>query len=523
VGAALMQDNLPVAYASRTLNKSEKNYAQIEKEMLAIVFGCTRFHDYIYGMVGVTVETDHKPLESILKKPLYQAPSRLQRMIMTIQRYNIKVKYRPGKELIIADTLSRAPTDSQSVERHRAPYEDYEVGTIATLPISKYKLHQIQVETNKDHNLKVLQRYILEGWPDKQSQLPLPAKPYWNYRDELSMEKGIILRGERILIPQSMQKEMLKRIHNSHLGIGKCQRRAKDLVFWLGMSSQIQDMISKCHICCSFQRNNPKQPLIPHESPTQPWEKVGADLFEVNNKTYLIIVDYYSDYIEIDNVTNITSERIIESLKNQFARHGIPAELITDNGTQFSSMKFKEFNKTYNFQHTTSSPHYPQSNGKAEKAVQIAKNLIKKCTADKQDIYLALLDLRNTPAGGGIGSPVQRLMGRRTNTLIPTTKSLLQPQIIDPQQVYQNKQQSKRKQKEYYDWHTKDLPTLKVGEKVMIKDNEKWKPATILQIHPNPRSYIVETKEGNTYRRNRRHIIRNTSQQIEEDEEEDTY
>ena len=155
-------------------------------------------------------------------------------------------------------------------------YEDYEINTIFTLPISKYKLRQIQEETDKDQDLKVLQQYIVEGWPDHQSQTLLPAKPYWNYRDELSIEKGIILRGERIVIPESMHKEMLKRIHNSHLGIGKCQRRAKDLVFWPGMSSQIQDMISKCQICCSFQRNNPKQPLILHAPPTQPWEKVGS-------------------------------------------------------------------------------------------------------------------------------------------------------------------------------------------------------------------------------------------------------
>ena len=243
---------------------------------------------------------------------------------------------------------------------------------------------------------------------------------------------------------------------------------------------------------------------------------MGKSRFEINNKTYLLLVDYYSDFIEIDNLTNTTSERIIESCKSQFVRHGIPVQLITDNGPQFSSIKFKEFAKTYSFQHTTSSPHYPQSNGKAEKAVQITKN---QTTADKQDIYLAL---RNTPASGGIGSPAQRLMGRRTNTLIPTARSLLQPQIIDSQQVLQHMQQSKRKQKEYYDQH---LPTLKIGEKVMIKDQARWKPATIIQIHSNPRSYVVKTSEGNRYQRNRRHIVRNTNKesQNDEDEEEDNY
>ena len=108
LGAVLLQDQHPIAYASRALTSTQQNYAQIEKEMLAVVFGCTKFYDYIYGMPNVEVESDHKPLESILKKPLHQAPVRLQKMIMTVQKYSINVIYRPGKCLAIADTLSRA-------------------------------------------------------------------------------------------------------------------------------------------------------------------------------------------------------------------------------------------------------------------------------------------------------------------------------------------------------------------------------------------------------------------------------
>ena len=109
IGAVLLQEGCPIAYASKSLTATQQNYAQIEKEMLAIVFGCTKFHDYIYGLPNVTVETDHKPLESILTKPLHAAPARLQRMIMSIQKYPIHVVYKPGKEPLIADTLSRTP------------------------------------------------------------------------------------------------------------------------------------------------------------------------------------------------------------------------------------------------------------------------------------------------------------------------------------------------------------------------------------------------------------------------------
>ena len=108
MGAVLLQDEQPIVYASKVLTKSQQKYAPIEKEMLAIVFGCTKFHEYIFGLQNVEIETDHKPLKMILTKLLHQAPTRLQKMIMTIQKYPLSVKYRPGKELFIADTLSQA-------------------------------------------------------------------------------------------------------------------------------------------------------------------------------------------------------------------------------------------------------------------------------------------------------------------------------------------------------------------------------------------------------------------------------
>ena len=107
LGAALLQDDGPVAFASRAMNDTRKRYAQIEKELLAIVFGCKRFHQYVYGKT-ITVETDHKPLESIFRKPLSQAPSRLQKMLMQIQEYDINLVYKKGCEMYLADALSRA-------------------------------------------------------------------------------------------------------------------------------------------------------------------------------------------------------------------------------------------------------------------------------------------------------------------------------------------------------------------------------------------------------------------------------
>ena len=183
--------------------------------------------------------------------------------------------------------------------------------------------------------------------------------------------------------------------------------------------------------------------------------KVEADIFELQGKSYLVLIDYYSGFMDFA----ISSHEIIICCKSQIAQHGIPDILITDNGPQFSSDKFKISANTYQFNHQTLSPHYPQSNGRVEEAVQTAKRLIKKAIHDDKDPHLALLEYLNTPTSDALGSPAQRLMGRRTKPIIPITEELLKPQIIDPHTV---QHELKQKQKFYYDVYTKCLLKLQV-------------------------------------------------------------
>lgn len=198
------------------------------------------------------------------------------------------------------------------------------------------------------------------------------------------------------------------------------------------MNTQIEDTITNCTTCATHKRSNPKEPLMPHPIPERPWERVGADLCEFDGDNYLVIVDYYSNFIEVDKVRQTSSNTIIKACKAQFARHGIPNVGISDNGPQFSSHEFEQFSTLYQFSHQPSSPHYPQSNGKVEKAVQTVKNLLRKAKDENQDFYLALLEFRNTPTSTTLGSPTQRLMSRRTRTLIPTSKELLMPNSLSP-------------------------------------------------------------------------------------------
>ncbi len=186
LGAALMQDGAPIAFASRRMTQTEQGYAQIEKELLAVVFGMERFHTYTYGR-PVLVDSDHKPLESIMKKQLHMTPKRLQRMQLKLQTYDIDLRYKPGREMLVADMLSRAPQDSAQSEAEKNVER---VNMVESLPISEPRLTDIRVHTSEDENLQVLKAIILAGWPDSREELPEAARAYFTIRDELSVQDG---------------------------------------------------------------------------------------------------------------------------------------------------------------------------------------------------------------------------------------------------------------------------------------------------------------------------------------------
>ena len=161
--------------------------------------------------------------------------------------------------------------------------------------------------------------------------------------------------------------------------------------------------------------------------PERPWQKVGCDIFSLDEKDYLCTVDYFSGYFEIDHLERKTERSIITRLKCHFSNQGIPNLFQSNNGPPFDSQEFRDFAAAYEFQLVTSSPNYPESNGRLENAVKTAKQLMRKSKQAGTDFYLTLLDWKNTPMEGVGCSSVQRLCGQRTRTLLPTATSLLKP------------------------------------------------------------------------------------------------
>ena len=502
LGSCLLQEGRPIAYASRALTSAETNYSQIEKELLAICFACSKFHHYTYGQ-DVEVHTDHRPLEIIFKKPLGKAAPRLQRMLLQLQRYSLDVKFVPGKLMYVADTLSRAfvPGDP----KHGAA-EDIEVmvhSLARSLPISDDKRALFTKTTLEDPNMQQLHDVIQQGWPNSIKGVQAQLRPYWNVRDELHIAEDLIFRGQQLVVPTQLRPYMLSLIHESHLGTEKCKTRARQVVYWPKMSTDIENTVGECEICQSMRASQQKEPLIPHELPIRPWQKLAADIMTISSVDYLVVVDYFSKYPEIAKLEKKTAQTVIVHLKSIMARHGIPEQLCSDN-MPFASAEFRRFAQEWDIKLITSSPTYAQSNSQGERAVQTVKRLITKAQKDRKDPYIALLEYRNAPVSGTQYSPAQMLMSRMLRDRLPASSAQLMPAIVDARLQLEQKQQQEKRQ---YDMDAKEMPPLSPGDSVRVQKGRTWVPAQVIRVDDtNPRSYIVSCN-GSHLRRNRRHLL----------------
>ena len=505
LGAVLLQQVegtwKPIAYASRTMNETERRYAQIEKEALATTWACEKFSSFIIGN-HILIETDHKPLVPLLgTKHLDSLPPRVLRFRLHLDRFSYDIHHVPGNQLYTADTLSRAPLTAHTCSIQQELAELCIINTINHLPAGPTTLELYKTTQSSDPICTILLQYCCNGWPNKKDVDPA-LKPYWEAQGEITIGDGLLLRGNRIIVPQALQQETLRKLHTGHQGIVRCRQRASSSVWWPGLTKQLAEYVSKCQICARTHIPN-RERLISSSLPEYPWQKAAADLFHLNGSNYLIIVDYFSRYPEVTKLQSTTSQTIINSLKSTFARHGIPEILRSDNGPQFTSTEFKDFVKEYQFTHTTSSPYYPASNGQVERMVKTVKSLLK----DADDPYLALLSYRATPLPWCGKSPAQLSMGRNIRSTLPQTTRAFVPEWSYLPEFRQSNKVHKESQKENYDsrHRVRDLPEIPNNTAVFINTGGNVTSGRTVSMTDTPRSYIVDTPSGQI-RRNRSHI-----------------
>ena len=295
-----------------------------------------------------------------------------------------------------------------------------------------------------------------------------------------------------------MREDILKQIHEGHLGFNKCQMRVKETIYWPGLNDQLENLIINCQLCLKYSKSKNKSTpptALGHEVPAVPWSKVATDIFHYESQPYLLVVDYTSRFPIVRRLKSMSAQNITEHFKSIFSEYGWPDTLVSDNGPCYTAEMFTNLMKEYAVNHITSSPHYPQSNGLVEKFVQIVKNLFHKAKEEGVDSNKYLMIYRNTPLASTSKSPMQMLQQRSARSQLPMSNAARRRLGIVAEQP-----PKKNQHLPLHDFH--------IGQDVMCQSpiTKKWFPVKIKELCPEPRSYQVETLEGIVYRRTQHHL-----------------
>nr|XP_034321902.1 uncharacterized protein K02A2.6-like [Crassostrea gigas] len=501
LGAVLLQvhkgETRVICYASRTLSVAERNYSTTEKEALAVVWACEKFHIYLYG-VEFELITDHKPLE-VLYGRKSRPNARIERWLLKLMAYNFKVRYLPGHQNI-ADALSRL-VENKPVENSNSMETEQYVKFIAR-EATPYALSTREVEevSKRDEELVRIRRFIKEGEWEKS------CVDYFPFRDEFCSIGYLVLRGSRIVIPRSLRKQCVQLAHQGHLGIVGTKQQLRTKVWWPGMDKEVEKYVKSCHGCQITS-------AYPTPLPTGPWQELAIDLLGpfTSGQYVLVVVDYFSRYYEIEITKDITSEKIIDALEGMFCRHGIPYQITSDNGPQFKSKLFEDYLTDNCIKHRAVTPLHPAANGEVERQNRSLMKRIRIAQAEsknwKKEIRKYLFAYRTTPHSTTGVSPAELMFRRKLRTKLPQVENL-QENVFDEEMrgkdVY-----SKYRNKLYVDEKRGAVDCdLEPGDSVLLKKAVKDKmdtpyhaePYTLVQKTGN--SCVVESPEGVTLKRN---------------------
>lgn len=403
----------PVMFASRTMNTHERNYAQIDKEAAAIIFGLKKFHQFICGR-KITIKTDHKPLLGIFdpKKPIPNIISpRMLRWALLLSSYDYVIKYVEGKSIGNADALSRWPTHEQTAEE-----EFSGVLLIEETPVElEFSAIEVARLTRKDKVLSKVLFWIRNGWPFKTDS---EYKVFYQKKDELSVYKDCILWGSRVVIPEIMRPKVIEELHRNHDGIVITKAMARSYFWWPGIDKNIEDAVKNCNTCAE-NRNMP--PKVVHQwiRPNKAWSRLHVDYAgPFQGKTFLVLIDSFSKWPEVKIVPDMSSTTLIKVLREIFAEQGLPNTIVSDNGRSFTSEEFRRYLDSVDIRQVLTAPYHPASNGQAERTVQTIKSKLRKLTTGTWDVRLStmLYGLRTTPNSVNEKTPAELLNNRRFRT-----------------------------------------------------------------------------------------------------------
>ncbi len=503
----------PVDFISRTLTKAERNYSQIEKEGLAIVWAVKRFHKYLFAR-PFELLTDHKPLEILLdsrKQIPEMGTSRIIRWALILSHYNYKIRFRPTGKHSNADFCSRYPLP-ETEDGVLLEDEEPETTTVFSTYMDKDKplldSNLISRRSAKDPVISQVIYCVKEGWPERADvKTGEPGKEataaFYVRKDELSVEQGCLLWGHRVVIPSSLRDNVLQLLHSTHMGMTAMKSLARNYVWWPKLDKDVEDLVRHCETCQMNQRRPKKAVPHPWRPAQNPWERVHVDFAgPFMGRMWMLLVDAYSKWIEVlDMRSNTKSDNVIKKLRVVFSRLGLPKCLVSDNGPQLISDEFEEFCSRNGINHIPVPRYHPSSNGQIESIVGKFKAAMTKLQASNSDIGLNLanwlLNYHNTPHSTTGVEPSVRMLGRRVRSAL----SLIHPLSCSRQITAEVKQEQKVIEGE------KQLRRFDVGDQVLYRDvrHQRWKKGTITKV--SDVQYGVKDEDGYVATRHVDHLV----------------
>ncbi|XP_043201820.1 uncharacterized protein K02A2.6-like [Amphibalanus amphitrite] len=472
----------PVAYWSRSFTDAEAKYSVSEKEALSAVNAIEHWRIYLWGR-HFTLRTDHSALTTLLSpQSANRAGARIARWQSRLMSYSYTVQYKPGHSIPVADTLSRLPLpDTTAAETD----SDDVVALVTDAAADVLTEEDIRAASAADPVMEKLRSTIRFGWPDTARKCAPDLRDYFAVRHELQCrEDGIVMRGpERVVVPETLRSRYLELAHAGHQGVVRSKQLLRDLAWWPGMATAAAALVKNCHVCCSkdsvlAQQARPA-PLQPVQLPDRPWSKLGIDIVGPISaappaaRFAIVVTDYYSKWPEIALTSTVETDDIIRMLSALWAREGFCDEIISDNGPQFSSEKFRTYLQRRGITHHRSSLYWPRGNAAVERLNREVKSWLQEAaqlrlrTADSFSNHVTqrLALYRTTPHCSTGEAPSVLLHGRRMRLNLPVVEEAAHDKRISDRVA----KQQRRNKRNYAARKGVKRPSLRPGDLVRVK------------------------------------------------------
>ena len=462
-----------VSFASCSLTSAQRRYNVTEREALACVWAVEKWRKYLWGR-PFCLRVDHAALQTLMTSPgVGRAGLRVARWASRLMAYDFTVEHVRGGDNP-ADGLSRLPGAEQG------ELEDDVVAVAAvTAQLGAVQRDELLGATRTDPVLCQLVQQIPRRWPRRRRDCPAELQPFYHCREELSLVGELVVRGQRVIVPVALRKRMVSLAHEGHQGIVRTKQRARDIYWWPKMDTDIEEAVKSCGVCADVDKSarTRSAPLHPVPLPGAAWEKVGVDFIgpmeaRRQHRYAVVLVDYFSKWIEVGFCAEPSTEAAVQFLETLASREGYPKELVSDNGTHFTSAAFADYLRSVGTRHIRVTPYHPAGSGAVERANRTVKSALQAADRSGADraCYLQkfLQTYRSTPHATTGLSPAELLHGRKLRTRLHA--AALPSEQPEDRELRDRVQKRQDKQKKYADERrAAETPRFQVGDWVRCR------------------------------------------------------